>query len=85
MSAKTTKTWKLLDWPDSCPYCGDGPEILTVRDDNLAYDGDEVRCASCHMPGYVSMDDDHANPTAYINWHEEPGCTCEWCKAHPEE
>jgi len=76
------KEWKVLDWPDSCAHCGDGFEVYTDhKNEGYAYDGDEVRCLSCRMPGYVSADGE----SAYIQWHEEPDCDCEWCKAHPVE
>lgn len=76
------KNWVTVEW-DNCPYCGNIPEILTdCKKEGYFYDGDDVRCVECGCPGYFSCDEEEHG---YINWHEEPGCTCEWCVAHPEE
>jgi len=76
------KRWVMIEW-DSCPYCGGDPEILTDSpSDEEFYEGDEVRCSECKMPGGVSLEGDDI---AWINWHDDPDCDCEWCKAHPEE
>lgn len=82
------KQWKDLDWAESCPYCGDAAEVFTDAKDDLAYDTDDVRCVGCGCPGYVSVVEDGYGDEpgyAYINWHEEPDCDCDWCLNHPEE
>ena len=48
--------------------------------DNWANDGDEARCCECKCPGSVTVCEE---PDAYINWHDEPDCDCEWCVANP--
>lgn len=64
-------------WSESCPLCGDDAEVLTTSDQaGLVYDGDEARCVSCRCPGGVTVTEE----STYIAWHDEPGCTCEWCK-----
>ncbi len=62
-----------------CIFCGDEAEVLTnAGQDNFAYDGDEARCVSCRCPGSVIVPGD--DDSAYIVWHDEPDCDCEWCK-----
>lgn len=66
---------------DECLHCGDAAEVLTdTGRDNFAYDGEKARCVGCGCRGSVSVDEDG---TAIIRWHDEPGCTCDWCKSHP--
>lgn len=62
------KRWILVDF-DSCPECGNDPEILTASDDpELFFDGDEVRCCQqCGPIGSFSCDEDGSG---YINWHD---------------
>jgi len=49
---------KWIPWREECPLCGNGDnEVYTVGDAG-AYDGDEVRCASCGQTGHVSADED---------------------------
>ena len=79
------KTWK--PFSGECAYCGcDDAEVLTDSDiDGTAYDGDKARCATCHCPGSVHVDyncGDDPDAAARIVWHDEPGCTCEWCQRH---
>ena len=67
-----------------CEYCGGSAEVLTTTGKpNLAYDADEARCVNCQMPGQVVADDAFGNDG--IAWHDEPGCECEWCRAHPDD
>ena len=80
----SNRTWQ--DWPDECPHCGAGAEVFTVSGKpNAASDGDEARCKDCHCPGVICITDpDEDSAGNYIDWHDEPNCQCEWCKAHPE-
>lgn len=66
---------------DSCQHCGGDAEVLTDTGvENLACDGDEARCSACKCPGGVVVTEDDC---AYIDWHDEPNCKCDWCKDHP--
>jgi hypothetical protein len=70
------KQWRAMESYE-CPHCGCEAEVFTSSgEDNFAYDGDSVRCSLCHFPGWVSADEDGA----HVNWHDEPGCHCEWCQ-----
>lgn len=74
---KHQRQWR--SWEGNCSWCGDDVEVLTTSGrDNYAFDGDEARCVSCRCPGGVSVPAD--DEAAYIDWHEEPDCQCEWCK-----
>jgi len=65
---------------DHCPYCGNIAEIETEAEEGFAIDGDNARCVECGCPGSITVEDDlHA----FINWHDEPNCECDWCKSHP--
>jgi hypothetical protein len=71
--------WKPLDWDEECPRCRNGIEVLTAsKEDNTAYEGDEVRCVSCHAPGSISSDGDRA----WITWEEDDheNGTTDYCK-----
>ena len=75
------KKWRPLDW-EECAHCGSAAEVFTeCEKPGQVMDSDEVRCTECGCPGSVSVDDDGC----WVNWHDEPGCTCDWCKAHPAE
>lgn len=82
--------WKLIPNAGNCPSCGDEPEVLTSSTEpDCAWDGEKVRCASCGHPGTTAVDDsmdggNDADGRLYVNWHDDPKCDCEWCKAHPE-
>ncbi len=66
---------------DSCLHCGDDAEVYTdTGRDNYAGDGDEARCVSCACPGHVSVGDEEDGGHAWIVWHDEPGCNCQWCR-----
>lgn len=75
------KAWKPFE--DTCLHCGSEAEVFTDSDKPLtAYDGDEARCPECKCPGWVTVD----SPTeAYIEWHDEPYCKCEWCKTNADK
>lgn len=79
-----TKQWRPFE--ADCLHCGGGAEVFTESDQgNTAYDGDPARCSECGCPGVVVVDI-HIDPNegaAAIAWHDEPGCTCEWCISHP--
>lgn len=70
---------------DYCLHCGGDAEAFTTSgNDNWAYDGDTARCTDCGCPGIVSIQEageDHCDNG--IDWHDEPGCDCDWCVAHP--
>lgn len=73
------KTWKHFNY--QCAYCGSDAEVLTdAPEPGFAGDGDEARCVECKCPGSVVVSEE---PFATVNWHDEPDCDCEWCKAHP--
>lgn len=74
------KQWRPLD--DDCMYCGGQGEAFTDSGhDNVASDGDAARCSECGCPGQVIVDeDDFPHAYAYISWHDERGCQCEWCR-----
>lgn len=85
MSIKPLPLHEWRPFNDECPHCGDDAEVFTTTgQDNLAYDGDKARCVTCNCPGGVVLDDapDYEG-SAYIAWHDEPNCDCEWCKTHP--
>ena len=66
-----------------CAHCGSGAEVYTTTGkDNWAYDGDEARCTDCGCPGFVNVSGYEDEP-ATIDWHDEPNCDCDWCKANP--
>ena len=73
------KIWK--SHPAECNHCGGNSEICTYEglDEGWEYDGDEMRCVECKCPGQWNVFDEDS---AYESWHDEPGCTCDWCKAH---
>ena len=75
------KGWRFWEW-ESCPYCGNCAEVYTDAGPGKAYDGDEVRCCECDLPGWMSVDEDGE---ATVSWHDEPDCSCVWCLDHPEE
>ena len=64
---------------EQCENCSGPAEVLTTAEEDFAYDGDEVRCTECGMPGSMSCDDG----VATIMWHDEPDCDCEWCLKNP--
>lgn len=67
---------------DDCPHCGSPAEIRTYAEEpGQAYDGDAARCMSCHCPGGIVADGERA----WVMWHDELGCDCDWCKTHPPE
>jgi hypothetical protein len=73
------KKWQKFN--DECLHCGGEAEVLTdTGKDNLAYDGDEARCTDCGCSGYVVVYADEEE--AYISWHDDPDCNCEWCKEY---
>ena len=78
------KLWRRFD--DDCLHCGEEAEVLTDSgEDNVAYDGDKARCSVCGLPGQVVVDeDDWPHAYGYVAWHDELGCTCDWCRTHPE-
>jgi len=82
-----TKAWRL--WPhDECLHCGSAVEVFTDAPEEMLTEDDEARCVECGCPGTVGIQDggpDDCDDVAYINWHDEPDCDCEWCKAHPAE
>jgi len=74
--------WKKITW-GWCGYCGDDDiEVFTDCEGDYVCDGDKVRCRSCGCPGCVG---EMCDESMTISWHDEPGCECEWCKAHPVE
>ena len=82
----SAKVWR--PFAGECLHCGGSAEVLTDSGkDNVAYDGDRVRCTRCRCPGVVTIDEpaDHEDYewTAHVDWHDEPSCACEWCRAHP--
>jgi len=70
--------WKTFNG-DDCLHCGAVAEVFTEGNGKYVFDSEEARCTECHCPGYVGVD----GTRAYINWHDEPDCDCEWCKMHP--
>jgi hypothetical protein len=73
----TKPIWKTL--PDEfCLHCGDGAEVLTDQPPGYWCDMDPVRCVACGCPGQACADPDGS----WINWHDEPDCTCDWCKVN---
>jgi len=75
------KLWKPIF--GDCDHCGCDAEVQTLsRVSGTACCGDDVRCAECHMPGTFVVEEDGEG---WIRWHDEPGCQCEWCMAHPWE
>lgn len=78
-AAASPKQWQPLDHQE-CIYCGDEAEVFTnIGELGMAWDGDAARCVDCHCPGVVIADEGCAR----VQWHDEPGCDCEWCKTHP--
>jgi hypothetical protein len=79
------KQWKFISWGADCPWCGNSPEVYTDAEDDFAYDGDTVRCCECGMPGHVSVSIDGGSEEgdAWVHWHDDPECECNWCKEHP--
>jgi len=79
---KYVKEWK--PWPfEECVHCGSTGLVFTDADEGYAWDGDDVVCQECGCPGQIvvsGMIDD----SAYVSWHDDPNCDCEWCKAHPD-
>ena len=74
-------TWKPIN--GDCDHCGAGAEVKTSsKDDGTAYDGDEVRCEECSMPGTFVVEEDG---DGWVRWHDEFGCQCDWCMSHPWE
>ena len=71
------KEWKIFKG-DQCLHCGSAAEVFTEGDGEYIYDSEDARCVECGCPGSVGVDDGRA----YILWHDEPKCDCEWCKAH---
>lgn len=63
------KTWKPIDWGEECSSCGS--ESLEVETDNevenMAFDGDTVRCTKCGMKGIVSV---YGVDQAFTSWGE---------------
>lgn len=81
------KEWRYWSH-DECLHCGGSVEVFTDVPDGLLSEDDEARCIECGCPGTVGLQDDYDNETgytAYISWHDELGCDCAWCKAHPVE
>lgn len=85
-----TKTWQPFD-QECCPHCGGDAEVCTYSEPGRFWEDDDARCNDCGCPGVVNIDDswdmsddDEEEPTgvAYISWHDEPDCVCEWCTAH---
>ena len=74
------KEWRPFD--DECPHCGAGAEIFTDAEKGFAYEDDDARCEECKMPGTVMATE---NVGVFIIWHDDPKCTCEWCKNHPPQ
>jgi len=73
------KEWR--PFGDECKWCGDEAQVLTDSGrDNVAYDGDAARCEDCGCPGIARVDEDGLG---WIEWHDEPNCQCDWCKANP--
>lgn len=78
------KQWQMFD--DECLHCGSPAEVFTATGkDNWASDGDEARCTACGCPGTVGVEDTIDNDGASIDWHDEPDCSCDWCKSHPAD
>jgi len=80
MAIKINERWMSFD--DECAFCGTSPVDVLTKSQVVgeAYDGDAVRCPECGLPGGIMADEDGK---AYVDWHDEPSCDCEWCKAHP--
>lgn len=58
-----------LPFEADCPLCGGKAEAYTdTGEDNLACDGDAVRCQACHFGGVVICDDE---PHAIVQWKEK--------------
>lgn len=75
------ESWKPIG--GDCEHCGCDAEVKTASTDgDMAYDGDSVRCTECEMPGIFVVEEDG---DGWINWHDECGCQCDWCMAHPWE
>ena len=76
--------WKSVSWGE-CNSCGGEAEVFTTLEGEKAFDGDSARCTGCGCPGSVSVDDsldapDGDDGVASIQWHDEPDCSCWWCK-----
>ena len=62
----TIKKWRTMPH-ENCPVCGDDGECFTDSPDGLYTDNDDVRCISCHYPGWICCDEDNA----YVSWADE--------------
>jgi len=77
------KKWKDIDW-DQCSHCGNEIEVFTDEiKKGWVIEGDSARCKDCQRPGYVDVYEEQ--DSAYIEWHDEPDCECDWCKENPPE
>jgi hypothetical protein len=84
-----SKIWK--PFPGECIHCGGAAEVFTdCLVDGCAFDGDVVRCVDCGCPGSIvvsggetELEDGEFVDSAYVEWHEEPGCKCDWCLNAP--
>lgn len=67
---KIRKTWKELPG-EECAFCGSSVEIYNedYLEDGYGYDGDSIRCDSCHARGYWSVDADKGS--GWCEWLEE--------------
>lgn len=77
------KKWKVAAFSgDWCPFCGsDNLEVFNESDEmGVVCDGDDARCIDCGCPGTVSVVEDP--DAAWIDFHENLHCECEWCKSH---
>jgi|AntRauTorcE11898_2_1112593.scaffolds.fasta_scaffold04833_6 uncharacterized Zn finger protein len=56
--------WKA--WPDECPECGDGTEVLTDSVEELtAATDDTVRCVGCGARGHLNIYD---GDNSFVDW-----------------
>jgi len=75
------KAWRAWDG-DECMHCGCSAEVLTNAPLGYACDSDDARCTECGCSGIVCIDAEPDEVHAYISWHDDATCDCDWCKAH---